>query len=50
MVVYLGRVGSLSRQPKAKVYNFELHGDRREAHIDENSTVVGLNNRSNTLC
>jgi len=47
MAVYLGRVGSLSKKSKSNIYDFQNQGDRRES--EENSKIIELSNRSNTI-
>jgi len=42
MVVYLGRVGSLTRKPRAEIYDFEKFGERRDPRFTEDSTVVEI--------
>lgn len=49
MTLYLSRVGSLTRKPIAEVYDFKIHGERRQTLTDIDADVVELASRSKTL-
>ena len=49
MTVYLGRVGSLSRKSQAELYDFRVHGERRNQIANDDASVVDITKRTKTL-
>lgn len=50
MVIYLGRVGSLTQKPNTQVYDFNRFGERREPILLDDDVVVDIERkRTNTI-